>query len=223
MRRYWMSLRDRIDGMALRERIIVFAAATLVLIAVAGNLLLAPLQARQTELSGQLVQQQEKMKELHAQMRELLQARRDDERSPLKLRIDQLRQQLREQDMYLQDRREHLVEPAGMAQLLEQVLHENGAVKLVELKTLPVGLLLEQGEERAQPVAADGRKQIFRHGVQITVRGSYLDLMRYAAALEKLPSQMFWGEAKLSVEQYPDAQLTLTVYTLSLDQVWLSI
>ena len=33
----------------------------------------------------------------------------------------------------------------------------------------------------------------------------------------------FWGEASLTVEQYPDAVLTLTLYTLSLDKIWLQV
>jgi MSHA biogenesis protein MshJ len=48
-------------------------------------------------------------------------------------------------------------------------------------------------------------------------------LLRYVTALEKMPAQMFWGEANLSVEKYPDAVFTLTVYTLSLDKTWLAV
>jgi MSHA biogenesis protein MshJ len=59
--------------------------------------------------------------------------------------------------------------------------------------------------------------------VSITVRGGYLDLLRYITALEKMPAQMFWGEVNLSVEKYPDAVFTLTVYTLSLDKTWLAV
>ena len=118
-----------------------------------------------------------------------------------------------------------------MAGLLEQVLNKNGRLQLIALKTLPVSLLMEKpqaAEGAAQPpVAASadpaGRKQIFKHGVQITVRGSYLDLLQYLAALEKMPAQMFWGEASMTVEQYPDAVLTLTLYTLSLDKTWLTV
>ena len=35
--------------------------------------------------------------------------------------------------------------------------------------------------------------------MEITVRGSYPDLLGYLAALEKLPSQMFWSKAALNV------------------------
>jgi len=224
MRRYWIIVRDKVGALSLRERAIVFAAAALLLVSLVSEVLLAPLHAKRKILSAQVVQQQEHMKALQAQLQNLLQARRDDEQSPLRMRREQLGQQLQEQAGYLEERREHLVAPGKMAEVLGRVLHENQRVQLVELKTLPVGLLIEkQTGDAVQPAAADGQRQIFRHGVQVTVRGSYLDLLGYASALEKLPTRMYWGEASLSVERYPDAVLTLTMYTLSLDQTWLTI
>lgn len=64
---------------------------------------------------------------------------------------------------------------------------------------------------------------LYRHGVEITVRGNYLDMIDYMAALEGLPTQLFWGGAKLEVEDYPTSRLTLTMYTLSLDPKWLKL
>ena len=235
MKRYWERVRTAIDDMSLRERAMIFVAAAFVVISLMNVILLDPLLSRQKMLSTQVVQQQEKMKELQAQMQNLLQAKRDDEHSPLRDRLAQLKQQLQEQDGYLQSRRDRLVQPNKMADLLKQVLNKNGRLQLIELKTLPVSLLIEKPQAAdiaAQPTAAnlpDGQKQpgsqkqIFKHGVRITVRGGYLDLMRYVTALEKMPAQMFWGEASLSVEKYPDAVFTLTVYTLSLDKTWLAV
>lgn len=229
MRYYWELARSRIDEMSLRERAMIFAAAAFVVISLINATLLDPLLARQKALSGQVVQQQEKMKDLQAQMQNLLQAKRDDEHSPLRNRLAQLKQQLQMQDNYLQSRRDRMVEPNKMAGLLEQVLGKNDKLQLVALKTLPVSLLAEKpqtAEGVAQPATAvgnSGQKQIFKHGVQITVRGGYLSLLQYLAALEKLPAQMFWGEVSLSVDKYPDAVLTLTLYTLSLDKTWLTV
>lgn len=223
MKRYWELARGKIDDMSLRERTLIFAAAAFVVISLINAMLLDPLLAKQKMLSTKVVQQQEKMKELQAQMQTLLQAKRDDEHSPLRIRLAQLRQQLQEQDGYLQSRRDRLIEPDKMAGLLEQVLSKNDQLQLVELKTLPVSLLVET------PGAADAEpqpglhKQIFKHGVRITVRGGYLDMLRYLTALEKMPAQMFWGEASLHVDKYPDAVLTLTLYTLSLDKIWLTV
>lgn len=233
MRHYWELARTRIDDMSLRERAMIFAAAGFVVISLINAMLLDPLLSKQKLLSAQVVQQQEKMKELQAAIEALLQAKRDDEDSPLRLRSAQLKQQLQELDGYLQNRRSRLVEPAKMAGLLRQVLGKNGGLQLVELKTLPISLLIEKpkaanGAEQSAQAAHDldvqsAQKQIFKHGVQISVRGGYLELLRYVSALERMPAQMFWGEVSLNVEQYPYSVLTLTLYTLSLDKTWLTV
>lgn len=228
MRRYWELARTRIDDMSLRERAMIFAAAGFVVISLINSILLDPLLAKQKILSAQVIQQQEKMKELQAAIQSLLQAKRDDESSPLRMRTAQLKQQLQDQDGYLQNRRSRLVEPDKMAGLLKQVLGKNGGLQLVEMKTLPVSLLIEEpkaanGAGQAAALEHDGQKQIFKHGVQISVRGGYLELLRYVSALERMPAQMFWGEVSLSVEQYPYSVLTLTLYTLSLDKIWLTV
>lgn len=228
MKRYWGMACGKIDGMSLRERLMIFLAAAFVVTALANTMLLDPLQARQKKLSAQVVQQQEKTKELQAQMQGLLQARRDDEHSPLRTRLAQLKRQLQEQEGYLQSRRDRLVEPDKMAGLLEQVLNKNDKLQLIELKTLPASPLVEKSQISAAELPAgqkqpNAQKQIFKHGMRITVRGGYLDMLRYLAALEKMPAQMFWGEISLTVDKYPDAVLTLTLYTLSLDKTWLTV
>jgi MSHA biogenesis protein MshJ len=236
MKRYWELACTRIDELALRERALIFAAAGFVTISLVNSLLLDPLFATQKALSTQVIQKQEKIKELQAAIHAQLQARRDDESSPLRLRSVQLKQQLQELDAYMQSRSSRLVEPDRMPELLKQVLGKNGGVQLVALKTLPASPLIESKQAAnavvqslASAIVSDGvkrqgaQKVIYRHGVQISVRGRYLDLLRYVRSLEELPAQMFWGEANLKVEQYPYSVLTLTLYTLSRDKTWLTV
>jgi MSHA biogenesis protein MshJ len=59
---------------------------------------------------------------------------------------------------------------------------------------------------------------LFRHGVEITLTGSYFELLRYLADLEKLPSRLLWGSAEIQAEQYPEVRLTLQIFTLSPDR-----
>ncbi len=226
MKQYWERASAALNDMSLRERTMIFIATAFVVISLINVTLLDPLLARQKLLSSKVEQRQEKMKELQAQIQSMLQAKKDEEHSPLRGRMAELKQQLQEQDNYLQSRTDRLVEPDKMADLLRKVLDKNGSLQLVELKTLPVSLLIEQPRGSAAiPLdsQAGSQKQIFKHGVQITVRGDYLDLIRYLTALEKMPEQMFWGEASLSVEKYPDSLFTLTLYTLSLDKNWLAV
>lgn len=226
MKQYWEKFSSKIDDLALRERVLIFAAAAFLLVTLVNALFLDPLLAQQKKLSAQVVQQQEKMKETQAQIEALLQAKKGDAVSPERLRLSQLRQQIAEGDAYLQSSRERLVEPEKMAGLLEQVLNRNGRLQLVNLQTMPVTPLIEEeGDPNAPHASAEmaPEKQVFKHGVQITVRGSYLDLMQYLTALEKLPVQMFWGMAKMNVVQHPEVELTLTIYTLSLDKTWMLV
>ena len=64
---------------------------------------------------------------------------------------------------------------------------------------------------------------IYRHGIEITVQGRYPDLLAYLAALDTMPAKLYWGNAQLVVEAYPSSRLTFTVYTLSLDQLWIKL
>ncbi len=217
----WMVFVGKVDGMSLRERALIFAAIAFALVSLINTFFLDPLLAQQKRLSSQVVQQQERMKEAQAQMGALLQAKQADERAPQRERIRQLRAQLAQGDAYLKETQGRLVPPEKMAVLLEQVLSKNARLQLVALNTLPVSSFIEPTADAATRTVQE--KQIYKHGVQMTVRGSYADLLQYLTALEKLPTQMFWGMAKMNVVQYPNAELTLTLYTLSLDKTWLQV
>ena len=123
----------KIDSLSLRERAMVFAAAAFLVVSLVESLFLEPLLERQKQLSAQVVQQQEKTKEVQSQIANLLQARQADANSPQRERIRALRQQIADGDAYLKDRRDKLVPPEKMAQLLEQVLNKNGHLQLVAL------------------------------------------------------------------------------------------
>ena len=66
-------------------------------------------------------------------------------------------------------------------------------------------------------------QNIFKHGVELTLRGSYFDMLDYLAQIEALPWQMYWGRLRLEARDYNRPVLTLTLYTLSLDKTWLTI
>ncbi len=225
----WVKFAAKVDNMSLRERVLIFLAAAFLLVTLVNSLFLDPLLARQKNLSDQVVQQQEKIKEKQAEIEALLQQQKQDMDSPLRQRLNQDRQQLAEGEAWLKGNRERLVQPDKMAGLLEQVLRKNSQLHLISLQTLPAMPLIDKtvkndGNEAQTPAAGvESEQQVFKHGVKITVSGSYPALIDYLGELEKLPAKMFWGMAEMSVVKYPDVQLTLTLYTLSLDKTWLQI
>lgn len=228
----WGKISSKVDAMSLRERALIFAAVAFLLVSLVNTFLLDPMLLRQKNLSGQVVQQQEKMKEMQAQIDAIVQARSTQDNPPQRQQINLLRQQLAEGDAYLKSNRERLVQPEKMAEHLRQLLNRNNRLQLVALQTLPVTPLIEQPNansadltrvaQTAVSVAALD-KQVFKHGVQLTLRGNYQDLLQYLSALESLPQQMYWARAQLSVVQYPTAEITLILYTLSMDKTWLQV
>jgi MSHA biogenesis protein MshJ len=79
------------------------------------------------------------------------------------------------------------------------------------------------GAPPAAAAATAPHDLLYRHGVEIVVQGNYGDLVKYLSALEQLPAQLIWGGATLGVEKYPDSRLTLTLYTLSMDEKWMRL
>ena len=232
MKQQWKQISAKLEAMSLRERVFIFAAVAALLLALLNTLLLEPLFAKQKHQRAQLLQQQQMIAGIQGQIAVLQQANSPDSNSPQRSQLAQLRQEIAEGDAYLQSSRERLVTPEKMAGHLRELLNRNSRLQLVSLQTLAVAPLLErQGDTGAEQTAgaqkkmpgAMTEKQVYKHGVQLSLRGNYLDLLQYLLALEKLPQQMYWAKAQLKVVEYPTSELTLTLYTLSLDKTWLQI
>ncbi|HEU4851275.1 MAG TPA: hypothetical protein VFT37_03865 [Telluria sp.] len=74
----------------------------------------------------------------------------------------------------------------------------------------------------AAPVAK-APELIYRHGVELTLEGGYVDMVNYMSALEAMPVRLIWGRAKLDASKYPQSRLTLTLFTLSLEKDWMKL
>jgi len=109
--------------------------------------------------------------------------------------------------------------------LLERLLARNAGLRLLSLKTqAPQSVLHEKDPARD----SDGKPversfDLYRHGVEIRLEGNYSQLQTYLAELEKLPQRLLWGPLSYRVIDYPRAEMTLTVYTLSPDKTWLTL
>jgi MSHA biogenesis protein MshJ len=94
----------------------------------------------------------------------------------------------------------------------------SAAAAMVAAATVPPASASAPAAPQAKP-----HELLYRHGVEIVLQGSYLDMVNYMDELERLPVQLFWGKASLDAQQYPNSRLTLTLYTLSLDSKWMKL
>lgn len=234
MKRRWSQLAARIDALSQRERVLVFAAALAVLGCLGQVAVLKPLQQRQDRLKNEIAGKQASLIETQAAITRKIADAQVDPDLLQRDRLSAVRADSERLDQGLRAMQSGLVAPERIAPLLEAILRTNGRLKLVSMQTLPVSSLSDLGKDKdvakTDAAKADEGKTdaknpdlLYRHGVELTVRGSYLDMVDYMGALEALPAQLFWGKAQLQVEQYPTVRLTLTLYTLSMDPKWMKL
>ena len=196
----WKAAAARIDDMSLRERAMLFASACLVVLVLAHLLLIEPVLRGQKALIDRTTRNQSQINAVRAQLQQIVQPG-DEEGLPPELKS--LERRIEDANRTMGSRQRQFVAPERLPALLRELLGANREVQVVTLKLLPGTPVQEAGGE------------LHRHGVELTMRGSYLDLLRYLEDLEKLPAPLLWGKATLEAEQYPDVRLTVVVQTLS--------
>ncbi|MGV8893973.1 MAG: MSHA biogenesis protein MshJ [Burkholderiaceae bacterium] len=222
----------KIDAMSLRERIMIFAGTALTLMLLLNALLFNPQFVQQKRLSLQIQSDQSKIAGIQTEIQLKVSSQASDPDTANKALLQKLQQQSQQMHADLLGLNEVLIRPENMAALLESILKRNGRLRLISLHTLPVSTLTPAAadaatvpaEKKGVPAASTlGTGEIYKHGVEIVVQGKYLDMMAYMKALEAMSKQLFWSNAKLQVETYPQATLRLTLFTLSLDEKWLNL
>jgi len=220
-------LTEKIDALSLRERVILFATITLVLLFLVDRLLLQPQFIRQKQLAAQILQDQARMKDIQAGIQQKIMARNVDPDAANKARLDALKREFTQAQRGLMALHKGLVAPDRMSSLLEDILKRNDQLRLIGLKTLPVAAIGDSVDQVSgdKPGAAvvPTAAHIYKHGVELTIRGNYPAMLRYMAELEAMPWQLYLSKAALMVDEYPQATLTLTLFTLSLDRTWLNL
>ena len=232
MKRRWLQFAARVEALQPRERIMAFGATVVVLVFLANALVFGPLARKEAALRSTLHQQDATIDGINVEIAAKAQAYANDPNDALRKRLAEVRAETARTSEQLRAMQKGLVPAERIAPLLESILRANGRLKLASLQTLPVttlgdaaapGATAPAGATPAPPPVVKAPDLLYRHGVELTVRGSYLDMVDYMHALETLPTQLFWGKAQLDAEEYPNVRLTLTLYTLSLDPKWMKL
>jgi MSHA biogenesis protein MshJ len=208
---------DRIDNATLRERALMFVGFAFVLVFLLNAILIDPLRVRQKALAAESEKLQQEMVSLQAGLQSLLKGGSQDIDSANRARQAAARDALARANAKILQEQRRFTPSDKMREVLAEMLERNRRLALVDLKTLPVSPLA------TAPAGSGGNPGLFRHGIELTVSGSYADLYEYLRTLERLPTQLYWGNAELAVAEYPSVTLKLTLYTVSFDRAWLIV
>lgn len=241
LKQRWHALAAKIDAMSVRERVMGFGACTALLIFLLFSLFLNPLFAKQKMLSDTMAQQQQMITGIDAEILLKISGNASDPDAQERIKLERMKQETARLGNTLRTTQSGLVAPDRIVFLLERLLKQHARLRLVSLKTLPSGPVggattapasaavtaaaatTPAAAANAVASAVKAPPLLYRHGVEVVLQGSYVDMVNYMEALEAMPAHVFWGKAELVVEHYPGASLSLTLYTLSLDDKWISL
>jgi MSHA biogenesis protein MshJ len=195
----WFSQRNR------REQWLITGAAFIGMWLLLMQFWLNPAQERQQQTAQQVSQQRAELSSLREEVSQLETQLQTDPNDAL-----------REQEAQLQARQQRL---QGRLEQRAQLMPQHASVAWIEtLLDVPSGVELKAFDtiEPQAMVASEGsQRNLWQHGVEVTVTGQYAHLRDYAEGLERLPYPLYWQALRYEVDTHPNATLTLRMYALS--------
>jgi MSHA biogenesis protein MshJ len=230
LRDQWARLKEKHAALSRREKGLLAAVAVLAPLLIAETLIAAPQRQRIAALERKVAQQSVTASELQAQVQSFQHQLQLDPDAGAKAEIAALRAEQDGLESELQKLGTTLVQPEEMNRLLEQLLARHAGLRLLSLKTLKPQSVLGDPE----PVGTSATNQaatpdnvrhfdLYRHGLEIRLEGSFAELHAYLVQLEQSPQRLLWGRLQYEVIDYPRAEVSLLINTLSADKSWLSL
>jgi len=214
------SLFEKFNALNERERLSVMMLSVVAIIIIFVELLISPLNQNYDVVDKQIVSLQVQTRQLESQVTILKSKRSRDPGFQEKQKIKLLDEQITNLNSQLKEKMLGLIEPRQMAKVLEVVLAQNTDLKLQRVQSLGAEPLSPIKVKEGEDPQALG---IYRHGLQIEFKGSYLSTLKYLKALDELPWNFYWDVLELNVDKYPVSSIVITVHTLSFHEGWIGV
>jgi len=218
-------LREKFDGLSVRERLMLLLALLAVLYQIADTLLIGGQYAQLQQAQARITAQQQNLAQVATQVAEVSQGLRNDPNTPVRQRNDRIRRRIETRKNELALLADELVAPQQMAVLLERVLGEQKGLELLSLQTQRPQLLNAptQAEGHDAPKKQSTTFPVFVHGFVVEFSGNYLATLAYLDSLESLREKFYWDRVDFQVIDYPSSRVRLELHTLSLSEDWIGV
>jgi MSHA biogenesis protein MshJ len=116
------------------------------------------------------------------------------------------------------------IAPEDLPRVLEQLVVDRTGLNLVEIELrAPTvrqlnGSTIQLGGQSADLGIQLPKAQLFEHHAELTVQGAYQEVLHYLALLQNSRWRFFYSSINYSVQEYPQALVTLHLYTLSTNE-----
>lgn len=205
---------EKFDALSQRERVMVVAAV----IVVVGMTLYMPLEslllkrdALQRESKALVAENNISEQQIALYQQKLAQ----DPDEEYRARLTILTQQMADIDSQLTEQMVDMVPAERMPAMLSELLVRIKGVKLQSFDSIAPTPLLAVGEEN--------KLNLYSHGIKLVLEGDYFSTVKFIEAVEAMPNKLYWKQLDYSVDQYPKANIVLELYTLSINEDFISV
>jgi len=220
---YLLALQERIDARVMRERVLILLTVLAFIFMLWNFLIQSSIDKKTQQVNDSLVAIATQRATLQTQIAATTQSLMNDPDKQKKEQIAQLQTDISGVADQLQQVSQNLIRAEQLPQALQDVLQKTRQVTLLEVKTLPAQELhfteasTTAAAQSSTPVK-EASAGVYQHAVELRVSGNFSQIMQLLVALESLPWRFYWQNLSYAVEHYPNAEVTLRVYTLSSDE-----
>ncbi|NMP31923.1 type II secretion system protein M [Thalassotalea sp. M1531] len=227
----WNSYAEKFLQLTKREQYIVFFAGLFLFLYVPYILIIETNFAQIDQHSTKIVTLKNSVKTEKQSIELFEQALNENPNAPIEKQIAQQKEKLEKIDAQLLTLTSELINPIQMRKALVELLALEPNVSLVSFEVLaPKALLTDNKQIAAEEQDKDDNKAsnsaktvnskaqpvgLYRHGIQLKLKGRYASLQDYLVRLERLKWKFFWQDFELKVTKYPTNELSVTLYSLS--------
>ena len=205
----WQLLSDRFSQLQRREKSLLFFGSLLLLLWLSVIYVLEPLWHKTVQTRVLQVKASQQLQDAQQQAEVLLAQLSTDLNQDYLERISNLEQQQQQLNEHIRQSASHFIGAEQMVTLLRNILQSSKGVQLKSLLTSAPKAVRLQGQQPDDPA------MLFQHTTTLVVAGGYTDLFRALQRMEQLPWLLNWSALNYQVVEYPQAELTLTLITVS--------
>lgn len=235
LRQQFERLTQNVNGRKRSEKILLLGIAAAMLSMLWLELAFDPMRA---ELSGLRNQISGVERQILAQQTTYNAMLAQSQEDPNRFANDRLQVIAREQaqlDEQINSLAGDLVTPNQMTQILTTVLERQAGLELVYFENEPAVPLRAGVSNAAEILAETGAVnldqvsqqevsgQVYEHGLTIEFQGDYFSTLKYLRFLEEITGSFFWDSISFRQLEWPNAQVTLEIHTLSTDQGFIGV
>lgn len=213
---------EKINALAVRERVLIFSSMTIVIIFLWWNYYAQPLLAKAHQMQQEHVSLVKENGAIQLSVDSIDNRIKQGVHKTGEQRLITLRQELQRVNALLQQKTLELIEPDEMFELMQQLLFADSQLKLTQLKRKHVRPTFNLEEEKDNQYD-EQQPEIYRHVMQIKFEGSYQKIVDYLNRLEEAEWKLIWDRITLKTMDYPLIQADIEISTLSDDRHWVGL